>query len=144
MTLSADLDAQNLPLPTVELTTTLDQYNAACPGELVVFTCKVSGSLVTWVSPTLIGTSSIQFSSEIHEVGLGIVRSLPNGQDTFAQLLNKDNDTITSELRVVVPEDAEHDHSLFVRCTKEDVPRDSEMDNHRVAGVYHDNHYNYD
>ena len=136
--MSADLDAQEFPLP-VDLTSTLDQYNAACPGELVVFTCKVIGSLVMWISPTLIGVDeSIQFSSApIHEVGLGMVRRLPNGQNTFAQLINKDNGTITSELRVVVPEDAEHSNSLLVICTKEDIPSRSEMNNHRVAGVYH-------
>ena len=136
--MSTDLDAQNLPLSTVELTSTLDQYNAACPGELVVFTCKIIGSLVMWESPTLIGSDSIQFSPPpTQEVGLGIVRSLPNGQDTFAQLINQDNGTITSELRVVVPEDADHTYSLFVMCTIEDMPHHLERSNPRVAGVYH-------
>lgn len=125
----------------VELISTLDRYSAACPGEIVVYTCKAIGTeLVKWTSPTLIGIDeSIQFSSApVHEVGLGMVRHLPNGQDTFAQLINKDNGTIITELRVVIPEDADDSYSLLVICREEDMSTYYKMSNHRVASVFYD------
>ena len=123
------------PLVTVDLQSTLDRYNAGCPGETVVFTCKAVGTLIRWRSTTLIGVDeSIQFSSALHDVGSGMVKSLPNGQDTFAQLIQKDNTTIASELRAIIPEDADDSDSLLVTCIKQDQPIHSNMSNPRAAG----------
>ena len=120
----------------VNVTSTVDQYEGACPGETVVFTCTAFGSQVKWTSNTLIGVDQrIQFSTFVNEIGEGMVQTLPNGQRTFAQLIYKDNMTITTQLRITIPADAGRFNSLLVTCTKEDMPEYSNMSNRHVAGT---------
>ena len=121
----------------VDLTSTLDSYSFACPGEKVTFTCiSRQSDLMQWTSPIFLGdTRGIQFSTDLHDIGYGVVKESPYGQNTFAQLIYKDNVTITSELRVIVPEDADVTN-IEATCIKENTPSQTNRSFHPVARMY--------
>ena len=116
----------------IELVSTIDSYRGACAGEEVVYRCTAWNSrLIMWRSELFIPRGSIQFSADLHNNGYGEREDLPLGRFTFAQLLQKDNNTMISELRVTVPNDVDQ---ISVTCTKEESPRSQDTLNHQVIG----------
>ena len=112
----------------MDVTSTVDQYTGACPNENVVVMCRVTddvqpGLLIRWTSPTFIGSGQyIQFSVDFHHIGDGKARILPDGRLTLAQVVFKDNVSITTELRTTIPGAGLSD-SLTITCIREDQPQ---------------------
>ena len=54
-----------IPVATVTLASTVDGRQAACPGEVVTFTCTViQGAIITWTAaPVLVSTTAVVFQS---------------------------------------------------------------------------------
>ena len=114
----------------MDVTSTVDQYTAVCPNESVVVTCRVTGDvrpglLISWTSPMFIGSGqNIQLSVDLHGIGNGEAQIIPDGHLTLAQVVFKDNVSITTELRVTMPGAGLSD---TITCIREDQPQSQKI-----------------
>lgn len=113
----------------MKVVSSVDNFNAACFGEKVVYSCTTRGTTtMSWISQTFIGSSNdaLQFNTQLKQVGDGLKSMLSSGECTFAQMIEADNNIIVSELRVVMPQNSTTSElEVFVTCRNDD---DGEID----------------
>ena len=108
------------------LNSSLDGYKAFCPNEKILFTCVTKNTTtITWRSTALIdgGDNQIQLNTDLLDPGQGEVDDSPYGETVFAYLISESDDSATTEMRVVTPQDymPSSTAAVSVTCTNNDL-----------------------